>query len=312
MSLTASLQSTATASRVLHLPRGRRLELGKRTLLMGVLNLTPDSFSDGGRWIDPDQATEHGLAMIEAGADLLDLGAESTRPGGGVYGDGAAWVEPQEELDRLLPVIERLRQTTDIPLSIDTRKATVAQSALAAGGDLINDVSLLRDPELGRVAAHFGCPLILMHSRGETATMQREIRFHDLLGEIRDELSDAVDRALALGVHRSQLMVDPGLGFGKDYDQSLEILANPHFLEALDLPVLLGASRKSFIGHLTGEANPSDRLAGSLAAAGWAAEHAAAMVRVHDVADTARFLAVWRALAQARRGSRRDTRRERR
>ncbi len=301
MSLTASLQPTDTVHRVLSLPRGRRLQLGTRTLLMGVLNLTPDSFSDGGRWMDPERAVDHGLAMIEAGADLLDLGAESTRPGGGVYGDGAHRVPVEEELSRLLPVIERLRQVTDIALSIDTRKGAVAQAALAAGGDLINDVSLLADPALARVAAQFSCPLILMHSRGETSTMQREIHFRDLLGEIRDELDDAVNRAVALGVDRDQLMVDPGIGFGKNYAQNLEILANPRFLDPLALPVLIGASRKSFIGHLTAGAAPADRLAGSLAAAGWAAAHGAAMVRVHDVADTARFLEVWRAIAQRQR-----------
>jgi len=268
---------------------------------MGVLNLTPDSFSDGGRWNDPEHTVEHALAMIEAGADLLDLGAESTRPGGGVYGDGAREVSADEELERLLPVIERLREATDIALSIDTRKGAVARQALAAGGDLINDVSLLQDPQLAQVAAEFGCPLILMHSRGKTSSMQTTIRFHNLLAEIRDELEDAVQRAVGLGVGRGQLMVDPGIGFGKSYDQNLEILANPRFLDPLGLPVLIGASRKSFIGHLTGDAPASDRLAGSLAAAGWAAAQGAAMVRVHDVRQTARFLKVWRAIQGGQR-----------
>jgi dihydropteroate synthase len=291
---------TATTSprrRSLKLPRGRLLPLEERPLVMGVVNLTPDSFSDGGLYLEPARALEHGLRLLEEGADLLDLGAESTRPGGGVYGSGARTLTAEEELDRLLPVLEELRRATDAPLSVDTRKGPVARAVLAAGADLVNDISLLSDPDLGRATAAAGCPLVLMHSRGELATMQQRIHFEDLLGEIRAELAEAVDRAVDLGVVREQIVVDPGIGFGKSYAQNGELLARFHELEALGLPILIGASRKSFLGHLTGGAPPQDRLAGSLAAVGRAALGGAAFVRVHDVRETVRFLAVWQATA---------------
>ncbi len=282
----------------LDLPGGRTLSLGDRPLVMGVLNLTPDSFSDGGLWRDPERAVAHALQLLDEGADLLDLGAESSRPGGGVYGGGSAVISADEELRRLLPVLEAVRRATDAPLSVDTRKGRVAREALTAGADLINDITALSDPELGTAVARAGCPLILMHSRGELATMQSEIRFVDLLGEIRAELAAAVDRALAAAVPRDRLVVDPGIGFGKTYDQNCQILARLDELSALGLPLLIGASRKSFIGHLTGGAPPQDRLEGSLAALAWAARGGAAIVRVHDVQASVRFLAVWRGIGR--------------
>jgi dihydropteroate synthase len=301
---------------------------------MGVLNLTPDSFSDGGRWFDPADASgavERGLAMLDEGAELLDLGAESTRPGGGVYGGGARFVPAEEELARLLPVLEGLRAATDAPLSVDTRKAAVARAALAAGADLVNDVSALGDPEMGAVVAAAGCPVVLMHSRGELATMQREIRFRDVVAEVRAELAEAAARAEAAGIDRGQVLVDPGLGFGKTVGQNLALLAGLPELTgvaalgsrpaepgagsgtagldvavgpALGLPVLVGASRKSFLAALAGppgEAAPPDRrLPGSLAAAARAAAGGAAVLRVHDVAETASFLRAWTAIGEAR------------
>lgn len=297
-----SLVSAVPRPRTLALPAGRVLELGGRPRVMGILNLTPDSFSDGGLWLDPGRAVEHALAMLEAGADLLDLGAESTRPGGGVYGGGAREVPAGEELERLMPVLERLRSATGAPLSVDTRKGRVAREALAAGADLINDISALSDPELGEAVREAGCPLVLMHSRGEISSMQKGIAFQDLLAEIRRELTGAVARATGLGLAREQLIVDPGIGFGKTYAQNVEILSRLDFLAPLGLPVLVGASRKSFIGHLTGGAPPGDRLAGSLATAGWAALKGAHVLRVHDVSETVRFLTVWEALAAAAEG----------
>jgi dihydropteroate synthase len=298
---------TATPSRpgptwTLRLPRGRSLVLGRRPLVMGILNLTPDSFSDGGRWRDPAQAVAGGLALLAQGADLLDLGAESTRPGGGVYGEGARTVTPEEEMERLLPVLAALRRATDAPLSVDTRKGEVAGRALAAGADLINDVSALADPALGRAVAAAGCPLVLMHSRGELAGMQRGIHFDDLLGEVRAELALALERAAAAGVDRAQAILDPGIGFGKTWRQNLALLGRLDELAALGRPLLVGASRKSFIGKVTEAAGgaaapPEERLPGSLAATAWAAARAAAVVRVHDVAATVQFLAVWRAIA---------------
>ncbi|MEA2692190.1 MAG: dihydropteroate synthase [Acidobacteriota bacterium] len=280
---------------------------------MGILNLTPDSFSDGGLFldpVDPSLAVERGLALLAEGADLLDLGAESTRPGGGVYGAGARTVPVDEELERLLPVLAGLRRATDAPLSVDTRKGEVARQALAAGADLVNDVSALSDPDLGRAVADAGCPLVLMHSRGDIATMQREIRFTDLLAEVRAELQAAVLRAVALGVDPGQLVLDPGIGFGKTAAQNLLLVRRLSAFAELGRPLLLGASRKSFLGHVgpveqagVGAAPPDRRLGGSLAAAGWAAQNGAALVRVHDVADTVQFLAAWEAIATSATGA---------
>ncbi|MFP3941899.1 MAG: dihydropteroate synthase, partial [Thermoanaerobaculia bacterium] len=283
----------------LPLPRGRSLELeAGRPRLMGVLNLTPDSFSDGGLWFDPSdpaRSVERGLALLEEGADLLDLGAESTRPGGGTYGSGARTVPPEEELERLVPVLEGLRRATDAPLSVDTRKAAVARTALEAGADLVNDVSALGDPGMGFLVAEHGCPVILMHSRGDLRTMQRDIRFRDVVAEVRSELGEAANRALAAGVARDRIVVDPGLGFGKTAEHNLALLGALPELRSLGLPVLVGASRKSFLGAVTGEP-PERRLPGSLAAAAWACSGGAAILRAHDAAETAGFLAVWQAI----------------
>jgi dihydropteroate synthase len=286
----------------LRLPRGRALALGRRPRVMGVLNLTPDSFSDGGLWTDPPRAVDHALRMLAEGADLLDLGAESTRPGGGVYGAGAAAVPAEEEIRRLLPVLEAVRQATDAPLSVDTRKGEVARQALAAGADLINDVSALADPELGRAVAEAGCPVVLMHSRGELATMQKDIRFRDVLGEVRSELAQALGCAVALGVDPGQVVLDPGIGFGKTAEQNLTLIRRLGELADLGRPLLVGASRKSFLAKAVEKSGrpapaPADRLPGSLAAVAWAAQQGAAVVRVHDVPETVQLLAVWQALA---------------
>ncbi len=307
----------------LRLPGDRRLPIGERPgrpLVMGILNLTPDSFSDGGLWTDPGHAVEHALAMLASGADMVDLGAESTRPGGGVYGAGARTISVDEELDRLLPVLAPLRLATAAPLSVDTRKGEVARQALAAGADLVNDVSALGDPDLGRAVAAAGCPVVLMHSRGELATMQRDISFGDLLGEVRGELELAVRRAVAAGIDEEQVIVDPGLGFGKTAEQNLALLRRLPELAAIGRPLLVGASRKSFLAlaERGGDAaapaaaaaaappaapapagRPERRLAGSLAALAWAAAAGAAIVRVHDVPESVRFLAAWRAIAEA-------------
>jgi len=317
-----------SAQWALRLPGDRRLPLGGRPgrpLVMGILNLTPDSFSDGGLWTDPGRAVEHALAMLASGADLVDLGAESTRPGGGVYGAGARTISVDEELDRLLPVLAPLRRATAAPLSVDTRKGEVARQALAAGADLVNDVSALGDPDLGRAVAAAGCPVVLMHSRGELATMQRDISFGDLLGEVRGELELAVRRAVAAGIDEEQVIVDPGLGFGKTPEQNLALLRRLPELAEIGRPLLVGASRKSFLAlaerggtaAVTAPATPAAaaaaaplaapapsgpperRLAASLAALAWAAAAGAAIVRVHDVPESVRFLAAWRAIAEA-------------
>lgn len=296
----------------LRLPRGRRLDLSGRPRVMGIVNLTPDSFSDGGVHFDaqdPHRAVAAGLALLDQGADLLDLGAESTRPGGGVYGAGARTVSAEEEIDRLLPVLEALRSATDAPLSVDTRKGAVARAALGAGADLINDVSCLADPDLARALAEpaaADCPVILMHSRGDLPTMQIDIRFDDAVAEVAAELDAALARAEALGVARERTIVDPGIGFGKGQRHNLELIGRLDALAALGRPILLGASRKSFLAQAgarpgaVGAAGPAERLGGSLAAAGWGALLGASILRVHDVAATVQFLDVWTAIREAR------------
>lgn len=281
----------------LTLPRGRILELSQVAppRVMGILNITPDSFSDGGLWVEPEKAARHGLQMVAQGAEILDLGAESTRPGGGVYGAGAAEINPEREAERLLPVLERLRPRTDAVISVDTRKAEVARLALEVGADLINDVGGLSDPELGRVVATAGCPLVLMHSRGAIDTMQRGIRFDDVVREVSGELGELVAKAQASGVDPGQVILDPGIGFGKTAEQNLRLLAGLGHFREHGRPILVGASRKSFIAKVDGS-NPDQRLGGSLAAAAAATQGNASIVRVHDVAETHQFLRVRNAI----------------
>jgi dihydropteroate synthase len=236
--------------------------------------------------------------MFADGATIVDLGAESSRPGGGIYGTGAGAVPWREECDRLLPVLEQLRAATSGVISVDTRKARVAEAALAAGADMINDVSCLADPDMADVLAEHEAPVVLMHSRGEIATMQRGIEFRDVVGEVRAELASAIEAAAARGIAADRLIVDPGIGFGKTAAQNLSLLRGLDELGGLDRPLLVGASRKAFIGEITGQPAPR-RVAGSLAAAGWATGGRAQIVRAHDVAETHRFLQVWDAIHAA-------------
>lgn len=296
MSIATATPPDATT---LTLPAGRGLALGRRPLVMAVINLTPDSFSDGGRHGSVDDAVAAALQAVEDGAEILDLGAESTRPGGGVYGDGAREVDAAEELRRLLPVLERVRAATGIALSIDTRKAAVAHAALAAGADIINDVSALGDPAMAGVVAQAGVPVVLMHSRGDLASMQRSPSFDDPVAEVAAELGAARDRAIAAGIGAGSIILDPGIGFGKRLGDNLALIAGLDALRKLGCPVLLGASRKAFIGTLTA-ASPADRLPGSLAAVAWAAQLGTAIVRVHDVLATRAFLDVWSAIGDHR------------
>jgi dihydropteroate synthase len=290
-----ALHKVFGANRQLDLRRGRTLELRARPLVMGVINVTPDSFSDGGQFLEPRLAVERGLRLIEEGADLLDLGAESTRPGGGVYGTGADPVTAADEIERLRPVIEGLREKTEIPLSVDTRKAEVARTALELGADIVNDVSSLGDPDMAQLLASRDAPVILMHSRGETRTMQVDIRFNNVVREVRDELESSALRAEAAGVRHSQILVDPGIGFGKTVGQNLQLLRDIDVILETSRPVVVGSSRKSFIAAV-GKTQSDSRLGGSLASAIWAALRGVSILRVHDVLETAQFFTLWAAL----------------
>ncbi|MBI5501911.1 MAG: dihydropteroate synthase [Deltaproteobacteria bacterium] len=258
--------------------RGRELDLA-RPLVMGIVNVTPDSFSDGGRNLAPDVAVAHALRLVEEGADVLDVGGESTRP-------GSDPVPAEEELRRVLPVIAALSSRVAVPISIDTTKAEVAERAAAAGATMANDVSGLRfEPELADVARRRGMALVLMHSRGRPKDMQQSPSYADTVGEVIAELGEALERALARGVPREAVMVDPGIGFAKRPEDNLALLgAIPRLRAALGRPVLVGPSRKAFLGVVTG-APVERRLPGTLAAVAVAVYCGAEMVRVHDVAE---------------------------
>ncbi|NDQ55866.1 MAG: dihydropteroate synthase [Acidipila sp.] len=262
----------------LRLP-SRTLVLGERTLVMGVINVTPDSFSDGGQYFDADSATDRALAMEREGADLIDIGGESTRP-------GSRGVSMQEEIRRVLPLIVRLRRKLKVPISIDTQKSAVAEAAVGAGAEIINDVSALRtDPELAGVARRHGVPLVLMHMRGRPRTMQKLPFARNVLADVTRGLRDALARARKAGLPKSQLILDPGIGFGKSYQQNCELLARLRELAQLGCPLLVGASRKSFIGKLLGDAPADRRKWGTAAAVTASILGGAHIVRVHDVAE---------------------------
>jgi dihydropteroate synthase len=261
------------------------LALGERTAVMGIVNVTPDSFSDGGAFFDPDVAVEHGLRLAADGADILDVGGESTRP-------GAAPVPEEEELRRVVPVVRGLAARCALPISVDTTKAAVARAALEAGASLVNDISALRfDAALGPAVAAAGAALVLMHMQGEPRTMQQAPRYDDLLGEVRAELAAGLARAAAAGVDPERTLVDPGIGFGKTLEHNLELLDRIGELAALGRPVLVGPSRKAFIGRLLDQP-PQARVEGTIAACCLAAARGAHIVRVHDVAAVRRALTV--------------------
>jgi dihydropteroate synthase len=255
---------------------------------MGILNVTPDSFADGGRYVGLAEAVQHGLEMVDEGADLLDIGGESTRP-------GAPPVEPQVEIDRVLPVVETLRHETEKPISVDTRRAVVARAALAAGANIINDISGLADPGMADVAAAADAGLVIMHSQGEPRTMQLDPQYDDVLTEICAHLRERAAQARAAGVRDGRIVVDPGIGFGKTLAHNLTILRNLDRLCALGFPLLIGVSRKAFIGSLSG-APVENRLPGTLAALTLAIAAGARIVRVHDVAPAVQAAAVAEAL----------------
>ena len=263
----------------LPLPAGRSLALGERTLVMGIINVTPDSFSDGGVLLDAERAVDAGVRMEAEGADLLDVGGESTRP-------GAQALSEAEERSRVLPVIEALVRRVSIPVSIDTYKATVADAALAAGASIVNDISGLRyDPALGSVVAGHGAPLVLMHTRGRSHDMYQHASYHDLIGEVLDELRESLAFATGAGIPRDRLLIDPGLGFAKEAPHSYELLARLSEFSELGRPILVGASRKSFLAKAVGRTVSAPERDWATSAAVAASVLAGAhIVRVHAVA----------------------------
>jgi dihydropteroate synthase len=262
---------------------GRTIVLGERTLVMGVLNVTPDSFSDGGKFFRAADAATAALAMERAGADILDIGAESTRP-------GSTGISVEEELGRLLPVLRALRGRLKIPISIDTQKASVAETALDAGAEMLNDTSgLKQDPKIAEVAARFGAPIVLMHMRGTPRTMQTKPWAKDVMKDVGRGLRESVTIARRAGVRKSQIILDPGIGFGKSFGQNYELLAKLPALARLGFPLLVGTSRKGFLGAtLARESKPlpsCERIWGTAATVAASILQGAHIVRVHDVEE---------------------------
>jgi dihydropteroate synthase len=278
---------------------------GARPAVMGIVNVTPDSFSDGGRFLDPDDAVAHGIELAAQGADALDVGGESTRP-------GAAPVPADEELARVVPVVERLAAATNVPVSVDTTKSAVARAALEAGATIVNDVSAGRlDPAILRVTADAGAGYVVMHMQGEPRTMQVDPRYDDVVAEVGDFLVERIEFARAAGVGPGAMAADPGIGFGKTVEHNLQLLAGLRALAArVEVPVMVGTSRKTFIGRVLARATgaPEDlpvdqREEGTLATVVWAVERGASIVRVHDVLPAVRAVRLLDAMQAAEAGA---------
>lgn len=272
--------------------RDKELELGKRTLVMGVLNVTPDSFSDGGLYLDPKRAVERAWKMVEEGADIIDIGGESTRP-------GAEPLPLEEELKRVMPVLEALGPSFPVPMSIDTYKAKVAEEALKAGVSIVNDISGLGfDQKMAEVVARYGAALVIMHIKGTPRDMQLNPTYEDVMGEIRAYLRERIEKAEKAGVNPEAIVIDPGIGFGKRLEHNLEIFRRLKELEGLDKPILVGPSRKRFIGEILG-VDTDQRLYGTLAAVAFSVLHGAHIVRVHDVRPCRQLVDVIDAITNA-------------
>jgi len=277
----------------LALPDGRVLALSQRVHVMGIVNVTPDSFSDGGRFLDPEAAVEHGLRLAEEGADILDVGGESTRP-------GAAPVPAEEEVERVIPVVQTLAAKSGLPVSIDTSKASVAERALDAGAQIVNDVAAGRfDPAILEVVAERRAPIVLMHMRGEPRTMQKEPRYSDVVGEIVAFLAERADAAGAAGIGGDKIVVDPGFGFGKTREHNLVLLKRLREFRCLGFPIIAGTSRKSFVGATLGDLPVEERLEGTAATVALAVVNGTSIVRVHDVREMARVVMMVEAVQAA-------------
>ena len=258
--------------------RNHRFQWGKRTYIMGVLNVTPDSFSDGGEFKHLDTAIDQAQIMIKQGADIIDIGGQSTRP-------GAKQIPLDEELNRVIPVIKLLRQQSDITISVDTTRAKVARQAIVAGADIVNDISgATFDPEMLPTLGKMQVPIILMHIRGNPETMQTLTNYQDVVGEVSLFLQTRIDEALKLGIKKEHIIIDPGIGFAKDYNQNITILRNISQFKKLGYPVLIGTSRKSFIGKILDTNEPKERVWGTAGSCSYAITQGADILRVHDVA----------------------------
>ena len=265
---------------------GHVFELGARTMVMGIVNVTPDSFSDGGMFVGPNEAVKHALRLLADGADIVDVGGESTRP-------GSDPVPASEEIDRVIPVIDGIHaEAPEAAISVDTRKPEVASAALDSGACLVNDVAAATATGMLEVIRDSGAGLVLMHMLGDPKTMQLDPRYDDVVAEVRAFLAQRIDVAVAAGIPRDRLCVDPGIGFGKTLEHNLELLRRIDLLRDLDAPILVGVSRKRFIGELTGGTDAADRLEGTAGAVAWCATQRVDIVRVHDVGQMARVVRV--------------------
>ena len=269
--------------------RHHTIDLTERAIIMGVLNVTPDSFSDGGLWQDPDSAISHGLQLIKDGAGILDVGGESSRP-------GATPVEETEELRRVLPVIEALKRNTSVPISIDTAKPSVARAALQAGASIVNDIGGLRIPEMRAVVSEFEAGAVCMHMQGNPRTMQDSPSYEDVALEIRAFFEATIKRCSSESIDIRQLAFDPGIGFGKSLDHNLAILRELPKLRVVGCPLVLGVSRKSFLSKLTGSAQLEDRLWPTVALSAYARHHGTSVLRVHDVKPNSEALRMTEAI----------------
>ena len=267
--------------------KNREFECGKTSRLMGILNVTPDSFSDGGNFLDFEQAVDHAIEMHETGADIIDIGGESTRP-------GAPEVSLKEEIKRVIPVLLDIKSIRpEIVVSIDTTKGELAEIALKEGADIINDISgLQNDPKIAKLAAKYNAGLILMHTRGTPATMKSLNNYDNLICEVRDFLDNAAEKAISAGVPRENIILDPGIGFAKDSAQSIQIMQEIVKIAESGYPILVGPSRKSFIGEVLNEPNPTDRIWGTAGAVAWLVMKKVDFIRVHDVKEMHDVIAV--------------------
>ncbi|MFM7405394.1 MAG: dihydropteroate synthase [Cuspidothrix sp.] len=259
--------------------RDRSFAWGERTYIMGILNVTPDSFSDGGKFNTTSAALTQGQAMVAAGADIIDIGGQSTRP-------GAEQISPETELERVLSVLEVLRPLIDVPISVDTTRSEVAKAAIKAGADIVNDISAgTFDPQMLPTVASLNVPIILMHIRGNPQTMQKLTNYQNLMADIYNFLSEKITAGKLLGIDHNKIIIDPGIGFAKNQEQNLEILRQLRSLKTLNAPILVGVSRKSFIGHILNQPDPKSRVWGTAAACCAAIFNGADILRVHDVAE---------------------------